>query len=219
MLYCNRCLAMPEPEQILPLFPLNVVLFPRAPLPLHIFEERYKQMVAAVLEGEGLFGVICTDGEGAARTGCCAKIVKIINRYDDGRMDILTVGVRRFRIARVLREEAYLQARVRYFGDDAAGDLPELVDRCLRLFHDIYQSTPGNLPRDELERSSTTVVSFYVAFFSDLALKQKQRLLELTNPEARLRQIHAALRTRQRERRERLERARLVQGNGHIPPG
>ena len=63
------------------------------------------------------------------------------------------------------------------------------------------------------------MVSFYVAFFSDLALKQKQRLLELTNPEARLRQIHAALRTRQRERRERLERARLVQGNGHIPPG
>ena len=97
---------MPEPEQILPLFPLNVVLFPRAPLPLHIFEERYKQMVAAALEGEGLFGGICTDGGGAARTGCCAKIVKVVKRYDDGRMDILTVGVRRFRIARLLRKKS-----------------------------------------------------------------------------------------------------------------
>ena len=209
---------MPEPEQILPLFPLNVVLFPRAPLPLHIFEQRYRRMVARALEGEGLFGVVCTTGGGAARTGCCAKIVKIVKRYDDGRMDILTVGVRRFRIARVLREESYLQAHVRYFGDDAAADLPELVDRCLRLFHDIYETTPGNLPRHELERSSATVVSFYVAYFSDLALPHKQRLLELTNPEARLRQIHAALRKRQRDRRERLERSRLVRGNGHISP-
>ena len=209
---------MPEPEQILPLFPLNVVLFPRAPLPLHVFEERYKKMVAAALEGEGLFGVICTDGGGAARTGCCAKIVKVVKRYRDGRMDILAVGVRRFRIARLLRDETYLQAQVRYFGDAAAGDLPELVERCLRLFRDVYDTTPGNLPHAELKRSSATMVSFYVAYFSDLALTQKQRLLELTNPEARLRQIHAALRTRQRQRRERLQRSRLVRGNGHIPP-
>ena len=210
---------MPEPEQILPLFPLNVVLFPRAPLPLHIFEERYQRMVAAVLDGEGLFGVICAEGGGAARIGCCAKIVKVIKRYDDGRMDILTVGVRRFRIARLLREEAYLQARVSFFGDAAAGDLEGPVSRCLRLFHDIYDTTPGNLPLAELERSSATVVSFYVAYFSDLALAQKQRLLELTSPEERLRQAHAALQTRQRERRERVQRMRLVQGNGHLPPG
>ena len=210
---------MPEPEQILPLFPLDVVLFPRAPLPLHIFEERYKRMIATVLDGEGIFGVVCADDGGAARIGCCAKIVKVIKRYDDGRMDILTVGVRRFRIARLVRGEAYLQARVRFFGDDAAGDLARLVSRCLGLFHAIYETTPGNLPQAELERSSATVVSFYVAYFSDLPLEQKQRLLELTDPEARLRQAYAALETRQRERRESRARAHLVRGNGHIPPG
>lgn len=209
---------MPEPEQTLPLFPLNVVLFPRAPLPLHIFEERYRRMVAAVLEGEGLFGVICADGAGAARTGCCAKIVKIIKRYDDGRLDLLSVGVRRFRITRLLREEAYLQARVRYFGDRAADDLTDLVEPCLRLFQDLYDTTPGNLPYAELERTSATVVSFYVSYFSDLALAQKQRLLELTDPEARLRQVHAALEKRQREQRDRLGRIRLTQSNGHFPP-
>ena len=208
---------MPEPEQTLPLFPLNVVLFPRAPLPLHIFEDRYQRMVATVLAGEGLFGVICSDDEGAARIGCCAKIVKIIKRYDDGRLDLLTVGVRRFRIARLLRDEVYLQARVRYFGDEAVDDLAELVARCLRLFYDIYETTPGNLPDAELERTSATVISFFVAYFSDLPLAQKQRLLELTNPQARLRQAYTALETRQRERWERLERSRLVQGNGHFP--
>ena len=211
---------MPEPEPILPLFPLNVVLFPRAPLPLHIFEDRYKQMVAAALEGEGLFGVICAEGGGAARTGCCAKIVKVVKRYDDGRMDILTVGVRRFRIARLLRKRSVSAGAGALLRGRRRGRPPRASsERCLRLFHDIYDTTPGNLPHAELERSSATVVSFYVAYFSDLALTQKQRLLELTNPEARLRQIHAALRTRQRERRERLERSRLVQGNGHIPPG
>lgn len=208
---------MPEPEQILPLFPLNVVLFPRAPLPLHIFEQRYRRMVAAVLEGEGLFGVICADGDGAARTGCCAKIVKIIKRYDDGRLDLLTVGVRRFRITRLLRDEAYLQARVRYFADSAADDLADLVAPCLRLFQDLYDTTPGNLPYAELERTSATVVSFYVSYFSDLALAQKQRLLELTDPEARLRQVHAALEKRQHELRDRLKRLRLTQSNGHFP--
>ncbi len=210
---------MPEPEQkILPLFPLNVVLFPRAPLPLHVFEERYRRMVAAALEGEGLFGVICTDGEGAARTGCCARIVKIIKRYDDGRLDILTVGVQRFRITRLLREEAYLQAQVRYFRDSAGDDLADLVDRCLQLFYYIYDTMPGNLPISELEQTSATVASFYLAYFSDLALPQKQRLLELTDPETRLKQLRTALEQRRREQRERQDRTRLVQSNGHLPP-
>lgn len=213
---------MPEPEQkILPLFPLNVVLFPRAPLPLHIFEERYRRMVAAALEGEGLFGVVCADGEGAARTGCCARIVKIIKRYDDGRLDILTVGVQRFRIARLLRDEAYMRAQVSYFRDsdgDALADLPNLVDRCLQLFYYIYDTMPGNLPLSELEQTSATVASFYLAHFSDLALTLKQRLLELTDPEMRLKQLRAALEQRKREQREQLDRTRQIQSNGHLPP-
>ena len=207
---------MPESEQLLPLFPLNVVLFPRAPLPLHIFEERYKEMVAAVLDGDGLFGVICADGGAVARIGCSAKIVKVIKRYDDGRLDILTVGVRRFQVGRLLRDEAYLQARVRFFGDAPSGDHPRLVTRCLRLFHDLYETTPGNLPLPELQASSATVVSFYVAYFSDLPLARKQRLLELTNPQARLRQAHSELEILQRERRAGQERSRIVQGNGHL---
>lgn len=209
---------MQEPDPILPLFPLNVVLYPRAPLPLHIFEERYKQMVAAVLDGDGVFGMVWADRQGAARVGCSARIVKVIRRYDDGRMDIVTVGIRRFRITKVLTDRAYLRARVSYFGDQAAGSNGRLIGRCLELYRKTYENTPGNLPEAELKSSSATVASFYFAFFSDFALVRKQQLLELTDPKERLKQILAALEIRQRERDESRRRARLALGNGHIPP-
>ena len=209
---------MPEPETTLPLFPLNVVLYPRAPLPLHIFEERYKEMVATVLDGEGIFGMVCAGKEGVARVGCTARIVKVLRRYDDGRMDILTVGMRRFRIARLLTDEAYLQAQVSYFGDEAAGSGGKLVARCLDLYRKIYESTPGNLPEEDLQESSATVASFYFAYFSDLSLVRKQQFLELTDPHVRLRDLRKAFEARLRERKQSRQRARLVEGNGHIPP-
>ena len=210
---------MPKPDATLPLFPLNVVLYPRAPLPLHIFEERYKKMVAAVLAGEGVFGMVCAGKEGVARVGCTAKIVKVIKRYDDGRMDILTVGMRRFRIDRLVTDEAYLQAQVSYFGDAAAGGAGgRLVERCMDLYREIYETTPGNLPKADLEASSATVASFYFAYFSDLSLVRKQQFLELTDPNARLRELRKAFERRLREHKEGRRRARLVEGNGHIPP-
>ena len=209
---------MPEPESILPLFPLNVVLYPRAPLPLHIFEERYKELVATALDGDGVFGMVCAVKDGVARVGCSAKIVKVIRRYDDGRMDIVAVGMRRFRIAQVLTGRAYLQARVSYFGDQAAGSNSRLIGRCLELYRKTYESTPGNLPEAEVKSASATVASFYFAFFSDFALARKQQLLELTDPKERLKRILAALGVRLRERDESRRRARLVHGNGHIPP-
>ncbi|MDE0023841.1 MAG: LON peptidase substrate-binding domain-containing protein [Spirochaetaceae bacterium] len=209
---------MPEPDATLPLFPLNVVLYPRAPLPLHIFEERYKEMVAAALDGEGVFGMVCAGKAGVARVGCTAKIVKVIRRYDDGRMDILTVGMRRFRIARLVTDEAYLQAQVSYFGDEAAGTGGKLVARCMKLYREIYESTPGNLPEADLEECSATVASFYLAYFSDLSLVRKQQFLELTDPNTRLRALRKAFETRLRERQESRRRARRIEGNGHLPP-
>ncbi len=209
---------MQEPDATLSLFPLNVVLYPRAPLPLHIFEERYKQMVAAVLDGDGVFGMVWADRQGAARVGCSAKIVEVIRRYDDGRMDIVTVGMRRFRIAKVLTDRAYLRVQVSYFDDQAAGSNGRLIGRCLELYRKTYESNPGNLSEAELKSASATVASFYFAFFSDFALVRKQQLLELTDPKERLKQILAALEVRQRERDESRRRARLALGNGHIPP-
>src|SRR5579884_3439230 len=86
------------PQQLLPLFPLETVLFPRTPLPLHIFEDRYKEMMREILAGDGEFGVVQAGEKGIVNTGCTAVVDKIMRRYDDGRMDLVAVGRRRFEI-------------------------------------------------------------------------------------------------------------------------
>ena len=204
---------MPPAELLLPLFPLNVVLFPRAPLPLHVFEERYKEMVDAVLANDGLFGVICAGSSSVASVGCTAKVVKVIKRYDDGRLDILTVGDRRFRVRRLRRDKPYLQGWVSFFSDTTTGRLPQLRSRCLQLFQELYGATPGNIALSELEEASPEVVSYYLAYFSDLPLGTKQQLLELKRTDERLRQECDALEQLGRDR----ARRSVVHSNGHLP--
>ena len=78
------------------LFPLDVVLFPGAPLPLHIFEERYKEMIGLCLQQQSSFGVVRAQSEGLAIIGCTARIEQVLERMDDGRLNILTRGARPF---------------------------------------------------------------------------------------------------------------------------
>ncbi len=205
-------------EQLLPLFLLKVVLFPDTPLPLHIFEERYKEMIGEVIASKGEFGVLCADDNTVASVGCTARVAKDIRRYDDGRMDILTIGRRRFRITRLQHDRAYLQGTGRFFSDEPAGERPKLKSRCLRLFQDLYESTPGHLPVADLERVSTEVASYYIAYYSDLPLAKKQSLLELTSSEQRLLAAAAALEERLLAQSDEREKNRAVRGNGHFPP-
>ena len=204
-------------EQLLPLFPLNVVLFPSTALPLHIFEERYKEMIGEVIADKSEFGVLYADANTVANVGCTAMVAKEIQRYDDGRMDILTVGRRRFRIVRLQRDRAFLRGKVQFFTDEPAGERQELKSRCLNLFQDLYESTPGHLPLAELEQVSTEVVSYYVAYYSDLPLAKKQSMLELTSAEERLVAAEEALGQRRLDQREERERRRALRGNGHFP--
>ena len=89
--------------------------------------------------------------------------------------------------------------------------------RCLHLFQDLYESTPGHLPVADLERVSTEVISYYVAYYSDLPLAKKQRLLELTSAEQRLLAAEAALKERLLEQSDERRKNRAVRGNGHFP--
>lgn len=204
-------------EQILPLFPLKVVLFPDTALPLHIFEERYKEMIDEVIADNGEFGVLCVNDNTVASVGCTARVAKEIRRYDDGRIDILTIGRRRFRIGRLQRDRTYLQGMVRFFTDEPAGELQDLKSRCLHLFQDLYESTPGHLPVAEIEQVSTEVISYYISYYSDLPLAKKQTLLELTSAEQRLLDAEEALKERLLAQRDDRERRRILRGNGHFP--
>lgn len=125
-------------EELLPLFPLQVVLFPRTALPLHIFEERYKQMVADVLKGKSEFGVVLAGEKGIVNTGCTASIEKVLKKYPDGRLDLLTVGRRRFEIILLNDEKPYLRGAVEFFDDEASEPIPgDVRKRVMEAYNDI----------------------------------------------------------------------------------
>ncbi len=81
-------------QELLPLFPLQVVLLPQAHIPLHIFEDRYKEMFGEILRNRGEFGVVRAGEKGIVNTGCTATVEKVLKRYTDGRLDLLTIGRR-----------------------------------------------------------------------------------------------------------------------------
>jgi len=124
------------PARLLPLFPLQVVVFPRTRLPLHIFEERYKLMVGEAIRDGCEFGIVLAREQGIVSAGCSVAVEKVIERYPDGRMDILTCGRRRFEIESLDEELDYLRAEVHYFDDeDPAQPEPEVRKQVLRHFH------------------------------------------------------------------------------------
>jgi Lon protease-like protein len=120
------------PSRLIPLFPLRVVVFPRTPLPLHIFEDRYKEMVGDAIRDNSEFGIVLVKDNGIVSSGCTVMVEKVIETYPDGRMDILTRGKRRFEIVTLNEEKEYLQGEVNFFDDDDFAPAPaELRDQAL----------------------------------------------------------------------------------------
>ena len=121
--------------KLLPLFPLQVVIFPRTQLPLHIFEERYKEMVGEAIRDSSEFGIVLAKDEGIVNAGCTVIVDKVLRSHPDGRMDILTRGIRRFEIVLLNQEKAYLRGEVAYFDDDEPEPAPnDLRTEALRLY-------------------------------------------------------------------------------------
>jgi Lon protease-like protein len=126
------------PSRLIPLFPLQVVVFPRTSLPLHIFEERYKEMVGEAIRANSEFGVVLARDEGILNAGCTVVVEKLLQMHPDGRMDILTRGQRRFEIASLNEEKSYLQAEVEFFDDDDfAPTPPDVRNQALSSFEEL----------------------------------------------------------------------------------
>jgi len=113
------------PSKTIPLFPLRVVVFPRTTLPLHVYEERYKEMAGNALRDNSEFGVVLAREEGIVNAGCTVAVEKVLQMYPDGRMDLLTRGRRRFEILTLDEQRAWLEAEVAYFDDEDADSPPE----------------------------------------------------------------------------------------------
>lgn len=134
--------------KLLPLFPLQVVVFPRTNLPLHIFEDRYKEMVGEAIRDNSEFGIVLAKDEGILNAGCTVVVDKVIKSHPDGRMDILTRGIRRFEIVMLNQERSYLRGEVAYYDDDEPGPAPaEVQTEALRLYQswlDLEERSPAS---------------------------------------------------------------------------
>src|SRR5580704_9048406 len=128
------------PQPLLPLFPLGLVLFPRTPLPLHIFEDRYKEMMRDVLDSKAEFGVVLAGEKGIVNMGCTAVVDSVLKRYPDGRMDVLAVGRRRFEILGLDDEKPYLRGQVEFFDDEEfEPSAPETQRRALEGYNSLIE--------------------------------------------------------------------------------
>jgi Lon protease-like protein len=129
---------------MLPIFPLDLVLFPGQPLPLHIFEPRYREMIGQCLAQKSQFGIVRASEGSIAEIGCSAEIIALSKRYDDGRMDIETAGRRRFEVVQINEERDFLQAEVIYQEDEPGAAAPQEVQRALDLHLQIVRLVGPN---------------------------------------------------------------------------
>jgi Lon protease-like protein len=199
----------------IPLFPLNVVLMPGTPLPLHIFEERYKQMVEECLEAETEFGMVLADESGTRRVGCTAKIVELVQRYEDGRMVILVEGSQRFELNNVLTGKPYYVGEIEYLEDGPGEDVTALAEECIALLERVIEAATEGSVGIEIEPPYHNL-SFAIAGRIEFELETRQEILELPTEKERLGKVKELL----TEAVERLERDKAVreiaQANGHL---
>ncbi len=175
----------------LPLFPLQVVLLPSQRLPLHIFEERYKIMIGECIEDDAPFGVVLVEKSGIHKIGCAARITQVIEKFPDGRMNILTLGEQRFEVFRIYDSRPFFEGEASDFHDEEGDDPTELC----RMVWDALEksdSAPLNLPEELLEDPFR--LSFAVAEVLRLPLREKQAFLESRSLEWRLKRLLAFLR-------------------------
>lgn len=198
----------------IPLFPLDIVLFPGQALPLHIFEPRYREMTRRCLETQSPFGLIFEHDGKIARTGCSALIVKVLKEYEDGRSDILTAGQSAFRLVRTHDQKAYLEGDVEYLEEDFSGvdpavssSLEELGNQCHRLLYG------ENAPPFETEGGIS--LAYHLASELPVSTAVRQELLGTRSESERQTRLYAHLEEwyPQLQRRDRIRGK--AGGNGH----
>lgn len=198
---------------LIPLFPLDVVLFPGAPLPLHIFEPRYKEMIGECLAQQRTFGVVRAVGSGVAEMGCTAEIVSVVKEYSDGRLDLVTEGRKRFEILGINQDRTFLQAEILFINDEPGTPSQEEIDRAIQLHSELLALAGA---RQDLAAADASQLSFDLAASLPLDLDFKQKLLSLRSEVERISSLIAYLENLI-PNLQRAARAReKAGGNGHV---
>jgi ATP-dependent Lon protease len=211
----------------LPLFPLPVVLFPGMPMPLHIFEPRYRKMLADIRAAHNLFGLSYFDSGSADKVppaghiGCVAEVTET-QALPDGRSNILAVGVIRYQVEDYIeRGDSYLVVRVSYFEDEEedatalTANSREVASMFMRVANAIrvINDERSNLP--DINDTEPQKLSFLVAAAMEIEIETKQELLELRSTSERLSRLSDLLARVVKGYEERARLHSVAKGNGH----
>ncbi len=204
---------MDEPTDAFPLFPLGIVALPNELVPLHIFEPRYLTMVDRCLDDGSEFGIVWLSDDDLAQIGCACEIERVLERLEDGRMNILARGTRPFRLLERLDHLPYPAGTVEFLSDDDAAIDPDTDDRMRETYAELVKQATDDDPDPE---QLAAMDAYEIAATIDFGLDAKQGLLELRSENARVHQVLRLLRAALK-RLEFVERAQArARSNGKI---
>lgn len=184
------------------LFPLGVVLLPTEQLPLHIFEERYKELIGECLERDDEFGLVYADDDGLRDLGTRARVVEVLTRFEDGRLNILVVGGGRFRLTELTVGRSFSTGLVSPIEDVDEPAEGAAIEEAVRLFGALRETTESAVDTPD---QSASQLSFALAAKVELPAGEKLALLAETSERVRMEHVQEllanALLTAQRVRR------------------
>ena len=198
------------------LFPLGLVLLPTEQVPLHIFEPRYRELIAECLDAEQPFGLVYADDDGLRRIGTLATVVEVTDRFEDGRMNIVVEGGERFRLVDLTDGRSFHTGTVETLADDDDPPPPADVERALAVFRRLVELTGAEV---EVPNDVTTQPSFEIGSRFELAPELKLELLEDASERRRLVRLCEILETIAAAVERQREVAALAQTNGRARPG
>ena len=204
---------MPEVEHDFPLFPLGLVALPHELVPLHIFEQRYRTMIEECLEHASEFGIVWLSDDGLKSVGCACVVEKVLERMEDGRLNVVCRGTRPFRLLERVEHLPYPAGVVEWLEDRPEEVDESVAEQARRAYAELVEQATDEEPEpDELAE----LTAYAMAATVDFGLDAKQGLLDLRSENARLRLVARLLRAAIK-RLDFVERAQVrAKSNGRV---
>lgn len=197
------------------LFPLGLVLLPGERIPLHIFEERYKELINGCLDTESEFGIVLLNSRGTRDVGTLAEVAEVLERYDDGQLDVMVQGTDRFNLLEIRYERSYLTAVVEPFSDDTPLPDDSEYESCLQEYRQVMQATGVEFEEPVPDYRG---LAFTLASQFQMGIDVKQELLEMRSESRRLDRVKELLEASAAAiQSQAIEK--LASSNGHVHKG
>jgi len=194
------------------LFPLSMVLLPSERVPLHIFEPRYRELIGECLDDGREFGLLLSDDRGLRRIGTRAVVTEVLERFDDGRLNVVVEGRERFRLVSLTSGRAYQTAEIEPLEDEPGDPESEEQERAVAQLQRVAELAGADVGEVDARAATAFELAARVEFEPEL----KQRLLELRSEPARLKTLTDLLERAAHAIEAQNETSRIAQTNGHL---